>query len=177
MTIRKPTPIGFRKGLLSVIYEAEPDIVNGKKKRRLVCQCDCGSIVKLDQKGIVFGKTISCGCLKNSPGSGAWFKVGDKNPNFKHGGTDHGKQSPTYISWIKMRNRCDYPQARNRKWYFDKGITYCDRWKSFENFLSDMGERPPGYTIDRIDPNKGYFPENCRWIEAKENTRRAKTKA
>lgn len=96
--------------------------------------------------------------------------TGSKNGKFTHGhaGNIH---SPTYRSWRMMRARCLYPSHRNYKDYGARGITFCDRWNSFENFLADMGKRPEGMNLDRIDTNGNYKPSNCRWTDEKTQQR------
>lgn len=73
--------------------------------------------------------------------------------------------TPTYKIWTGMKYRCDNPDM---KYYGARGIGYCKRWAKFENFLEDMGEKPNGLTLDRIDPDKGYSKENCRWASYRE---------
>lgn len=78
--------------------------------------------------------------------------------------------TPTYRSWGAMRDRCSNPKCPDYERYGARGLTVCERWQSFETFLADMGERPRGHTIDRIDGSKGYEPGNCRWATAVEQT-------
>jgi hypothetical protein len=85
-----------------------------------------------------------------------------------HGQSGAGKSrgTPTYSSWTAMRTRC---RDKNDPYYF--GIKVCKRWHSFENFLADMGERPPNTTLDRKDNRKGYYKSNCRWATRSEQQR------
>lgn len=91
-----------------------------------------------------------------------------------HGHSSNGRQSPTYVTWSLMRARCQRPTSSKYGRYGGVGITVAAEWNSFEQFLSDMGERPKGKTLDRIDGSKGYFNGNCRWatpLEQSENTK------
>ena len=81
--------------------------------------------------------------------------------------TDH----PLYSTWRSMRGRCSNPNLDAYPWYGAKGITVCDRWNSFTNFVEDMGERPEGFTLDRINSDQDYSPSNCRWASVTDQLR------
>ena len=94
---------------------------------------------------------------------------GESSPNYRHGhNPKYGKPSPTYISWRDMKARSQNPNHKDYKNYGGRGIKVCNRWKDFVNFLADMGEKPEGLTLDRINNDGNYEPSNCRWTTPKE---------
>ena len=101
-----------------------------------------------------------------------------KHINFRlnnQNGKTHGySRTPTYHSWYSMKQRCLYKKAHDYHRYGGRGISICEKWLRFEGFLEDMGERPYGTTLDRVDTNGNYFKENCRWadLETQNNNRR-----
>jgi hypothetical protein len=87
------------------------------------------------------------------------------------------ERSGAWVSWYGMKSRCSNPKQYSFKDYGGRGITVCERWKVYANFLADMGPRPPGTTLDRIDNDKGYEKSNCRWATPKEQAQNRRRRA
>ena len=147
-------------GRLVVMGEAEN--VNGRSAWR--CRCSCGKEITTKTKYLRNGETRSCGCLVSDTSRHLALNVWPKNPRLKHGLA----KTPEHNSWNAMIERCGRRSHESFKDYGGRGIVVCARWLMFENFLSDMGHRPPGTSIDRIDNDGNYEPGNCRWATPKQ---------
>jgi hypothetical protein len=145
---RKSVPAGTVFGKLSVVEEVEKRA--GHRYFRLRCACGGTAVVCLPN--LRTGHTKTCGCEKGSR---------------RHGWAG----TPTHDIWIGMRTRCINPNDTSFRNYGGRGISVDPRWNDFEAFLADMGERPPGMDLDRIDNSGDYEPGNCRWVTRSTNLR------
>ena len=151
-------PIGTRFGRLVVIGTPKPPT---RRNGLALVRCDCGKEKSVGNSDLRNGCAKSCGCLQRELA---------RKRVLTHGQTG----TRMYRVWQSMHSRC-YPTAPCFRNYFARGIMVCKRWKKYEAFARDMGECPPGMSLDRINNNMGYSPSNCRWASRKQQARNKQT--
>lgn len=164
---RKPVPPGTRFGRLVTISAVR---YTGTEPAHVEVVCDCGKYRDLPLTRLTTGETSSCGCLQ--------AELRSQGPHKTHGATvgftAGGKLPKLYRVWVKMRSRCNDPNAQNYRWYGAKGIKVCDLWNdsfpAFEKWARDNGYAD-GLEIDRIESDDDYRPGNCRWVTKRQNIR------
>jgi hypothetical protein len=139
-------------------------------RRRCLCLCECGRKFFAWAASLKTGNTQSCGCLRNTRTKTRAQEYAEPYSMRSH------PLNPLYNRWVGMVERCTSPASPKWKDYGGRGITVCDRWLRFDNFLADMGVPPEGLSIDRKDNDGPYTPENCRWATAKEQRANQRTR-
>lgn len=143
---------GQRFGKLIIVERVESKLPRAIRWR---CLCDCGNYVERYSGSLYSGETTHCGC-----------NHANKVKSIKHG--QRKILSKTYNTWRNMLSRCRYKKDKAYRWYGAKGIKVDKKWNTYLGFLEDMGERPEGMTLDRIDSNGNYCKDNYRWATAKQ---------
>lgn len=162
MPKKHTTKVGERRYNLTCI-RADSVCVAGTKTYHIRVKCDCGTEIEIVRGN--FGKQKACRLCGNKLTGQA--KV-------THGGSSRGIHEPAYKVWQSMKNRCK-SYSKLRTWYYDKGIKVCDAWVNDYNAFRSWALREgyqPGLSIDRIDTDKGYQPDNCQWVTRSQNSKR-----
>lgn len=151
--------IGRVFGRLTVLRKVGSDT---KRRSLWLCRCKCGNQKVIRKDSLTTGHAKSCGCL--------FIEKRKRGLSYRHGHAKNGKRSPEYTTWESIIQRCKNPNIWNFRYWGGRGITVCERWHDFANFLADMGPKPSAqHSIDRFPDNNGnYEPGNCRWATTME---------